>query len=66
MPRLRKNGEAPLAAARRAAVASSSGASACMRSSVKRAVGPAMLTMPSGRCWPTRRSGAAMADRPAV
>ena len=50
---LRKNGDVPLAAAICRAVSSNgSGASACMRASVSRAEGPAIVITPIGGAWP--------------
>ena len=58
-----KKGEAPLAAASCCATDSNSGARDCMRSIVKRTVGPAMVMTPMAG-WPVKRTGADMADRP--
>ena len=55
----------PLVVASWAVVLSSSGSSACMRSGVKRTVGPAIVTTPKAG-WPAKRTGADIALRPAV
>lgn len=62
-PVLAKKGEALLAAANWPATLISSGANACMRSSVKRTVGPAIVSTPIAD-WPDRTTGADNALRP--